>query len=525
MMTRGQTSVPVELVFDSATANSDTELNVVFAGGGSEWRVPAFHAGGTMFKVRFSAPVPGQYTYRAVCSADPGLDGKAGEFQIDPYTGENYLYRHGPLRVAENHRTLEHADGTPFFWLGDTWWMGLTKRLDWPDGFASLAADRVAKGFNLIQIVAGPLPDFDAEDAVWNPQQTNECGWPWERDWAQLNPEYYNLADLRIKYLVDQGLVPCIVGMWGFYLPFMGIDRARQHWRNLVARYGAYPVVWCVAGEVKMPTYSHHGTQGASETECEELARGWTEVARYLRTIDPYHHPVTAHPTGNQSARNMLLDESLIDIDMLQTCHGGHAILPQTVDAVDAANARRPRMPVVNGEPCYEGIMGTAWHEMQRFVFWTSVMSGSAGHTYGAQGIWAMSSRDEPFVGSTMNWGEGFWQDVMHYPGSAQVGLGRRFLERYAWWLFEPQPDRLAVVIPGKVKVFYLTGQWVDPRFVGMRDKRIEIEPGTRYRAYFFDPRTGADVIVGPVEPDADGTWPVPRKPTMDDWVLVLENT
>jgi len=31
---------------------------------------------------------------------------------------------------------LEHSDGTPFLWLGDTWWMGLTTRLDWPDGVA-----------------------------------------------------------------------------------------------------------------------------------------------------------------------------------------------------------------------------------------------------------------------------------------------------------------------------------------------------------------------------------------------------
>ena len=218
--------------------------------------------------------------------------------------------------------------------------MGLTKRLDWPKGFASLAADRVAKGFNLIQIVAGPLPDFDAESATWHPQQANEAGWPWERDWARINPEFYDRADERIVHLVEQGLVPCIVGMWGFYLPFMGVDKVKQHWRNLVARYGAYPVIWCLAGEVKMPTYSHHGIPGAWETEGAELEAGWTEVARYLREIDPYHHPMTVHPTGGASGRNMLPDESLIDIDMLQTSHGGHAVLGRTVEVTNAANAR-----------------------------------------------------------------------------------------------------------------------------------------------------------------------------------------
>jgi hypothetical protein len=68
------------------------------------------------------------------------------------------LFKHGPIRVAADRRHFEYADGTPFFWLGDTWWMGLSHRLHFPDEFAQLAADRKAKGFNVIQIVAGLIP-------------------------------------------------------------------------------------------------------------------------------------------------------------------------------------------------------------------------------------------------------------------------------------------------------------------------------------------------------------------------------
>ena len=42
--------------------------------------------------------------------------------------------------------------------------MGFTKRLSWPDGFDELAADRVAKGFTLVQIVAGVYPDMPYGD-------------------------------------------------------------------------------------------------------------------------------------------------------------------------------------------------------------------------------------------------------------------------------------------------------------------------------------------------------------------------
>jgi len=38
--------------------------------------------------------------------------------------GEDILFRHGQLRVSIDRRYLEHLDGTPFFWLGDAWWMG-----------------------------------------------------------------------------------------------------------------------------------------------------------------------------------------------------------------------------------------------------------------------------------------------------------------------------------------------------------------------------------------------------------------
>jgi hypothetical protein len=66
--------------------------------------------------------------------------------------------------VADDLRHFAYADGSPFFWLGDTWWMGLTKRLTWPEDFQQLTADRRAKGFTVIQIVAGLYPDMPAFD-------------------------------------------------------------------------------------------------------------------------------------------------------------------------------------------------------------------------------------------------------------------------------------------------------------------------------------------------------------------------
>ena len=38
-------------------------------------------------------------------------------------------------------------------------------------------------------------------------------------------------------------MTPCLVGAWGYFMPGMGVEKAQQHWRNLIARYGALPVV------------------------------------------------------------------------------------------------------------------------------------------------------------------------------------------------------------------------------------------------------------------------------------------
>jgi len=248
----------IELSFTSDRSYRDpfneVELDVVFSGpDGSERVVPAFWSGQGEWRVRYSSPLTGRHTYRSVCSdaSNGGLHGREGVLEVVPYEGENALLRHGPLRVHGSGRYLEHLDGTPFFWLGDTWWMGLCRRLEWPEEFQLLAADRVRKGFTLVQIVAGLYPDM----AAFDERGANEAGFPWEEGFARINPAYFDMADLRIAWLVRCGLVPCIFGCWGYYVAFAGPEALKKHWRYIVARWGAYPVVWCVAGEVLMPWY------------------------------------------------------------------------------------------------------------------------------------------------------------------------------------------------------------------------------------------------------------------------------
>jgi hypothetical protein len=77
-----------------------------------------------------------------------GLDGRGGTFVCRQKRGNARFLQHGPVRVSANGRFFQHADGTPFFWMGDTVWYGaiLSSKADWN----TYLADRVSKGFDVV---------------------------------------------------------------------------------------------------------------------------------------------------------------------------------------------------------------------------------------------------------------------------------------------------------------------------------------------------------------------------------------
>src|SRR5580658_2129852 len=489
---------------------------------GQEERIPAFWAGGSTWRVRYAPPVPGLYKVRSdsTDAANRDLHGQTFTLNVQPYSGQNSHYKHGVLKIAEDQRHFQHADGTPFFWLGDTWWMGLCKRLSWPDGFKTLTADRVQKGFTIVQIVAGLYPDMEPFDE----RGANEVGYPWERDYSRINPAYFDEADVRIQHLADHGLAACIVGFWGYFIPRMGMTKVKQHWRYLVARWGAYPVVWCLAGEGTMPYY----LSKTKEQDAEKQKHGLTELARYVHSIDPHHHPVTIHPSS--SATLCVDDPSVLDFDMLQTGHSDRESVPNTIQVINRSIAASPKMPVLIGEVCYEGIVEASREEVERFMFWAAILTGAGGHTYGANGIWQVNTREKPYGLSPHghSWGDTPWEVAYQLPGSGQLGLAKKLLTRYRWWKLESSPDLVephwtdqnywqpfAAHIPGEAVIAftpaYSTGSFRN------------LKAGS-YRAFFFNPTDGVETEIGTITPDANGTWKIAEVPIFQDWVVVLEN-
>jgi hypothetical protein len=537
MKHHGVQNCPAEWGFSTSREYDDPfsqlELDVVFvAPDGKEIRVPAFWAGKGDWRVRFAGRQAGTFKWRTACS-DPenaDLDGLEGTLEVSPYEGTNPLYQHGPLRVSADGRYFEHLDATPFFWLGDTWWWALCKRLAWPADFRTLTADRVAKGYNVVQLFAGPTPDVDAFDE----RVTNEAGWPWEPEFRTINPGYFDLADIRIDWLVRSGVVPCIFGAQGYYMSErrIGLERLKRMWRYIVARYGAYPVVWATAGEVIQPhwLYDREATGEARVELIRQLREGWNQLHAYLRRIDPYHHPLTSHPCHPMAVRDSL-DDELLDFDMLQTGHHDRTALAPTVEETVESYARQPIKPVVNGEVCYEAHCQENREEVQRLMFWVSVLSGARGFTYGAEGVFQANTRRELFGkrGWGPAWGNRPWEDTFDLPGSRQLGLAKALLERYRWSQLEPHPEWVepawnkdhyalcyAAGIPEQLRIVFVPIR-VRPQAI------LYLEPGVTYRAFWFDVTSGEESSIGGVRGDAEGTWQTPHVPVLQDWLLVLE--
>lgn len=164
-------------------------------------------------------------------------------------------------------------------------------------------------------------------------------------------------------------------------------------------------------------------------------------------------------------------------------------------------------------------------------MFWVCMLSGACGHTYGANGVWQVNGKDVPYGPSPhgMAWGDTPWEEACQLPGGAQVGIGKRLLERFEWWRFEPHPEWVephwspdhymapyAAGIPGQVRVVY------SPTYHGALTL-CDLEAGVTYKATLFDPKNGREIDAGAACAGPDGRWTTPHLPIYQDWVVVLE--
>jgi hypothetical protein len=252
---------------------------------------------------------------------------------------------------------------------------------------------------------------------------------------------------------------------------YLGVEGMKRHWRNLIARYGAYPTVWIAGGEA-----------------AGEL---WSETSRYIRKTDPFDRPISVHIEGHFASTVEAVGAECVNFDFLQTGHGRTAEDEKAIGRVKALYNTEPHMPVLNGEHSYEEHMKAGPPYTQRYVFWGSILNGACGLTYGAAGIWHAGI--EGFPASVNTYDFTTWRQGMVLPGSAQVGLNANFLRSYSWTDFKPHAEwvskkMFAAGIPGDIRMIYMPR----PRAYQWEGFKVfKLEKNVPYEMFFFDPSTG----------------------------------
>ena len=160
------------------------------------------------------------------------------------------LFEHGRLEVTKDGHYLQFADGSPFFWLGDTGWE-LFHRLTLPE-IKEYLDNRSAKGFTVIQAVV--LAEFGG---LRKPNQYGQLPLI-NSDPATPNNQYFEVIDSAIHMARQRnlfiGLLPSwgdkIIKAWGEGPVVFDSTNAYSYGKWLGNRYKNEPnIIWILGGD------------------------------------------------------------------------------------------------------------------------------------------------------------------------------------------------------------------------------------------------------------------------------------
>ena len=434
-----------------------------------------------------------------------------------------------PLSVSANHRFLQRADGTPFFWLADTGWLLLT-RLD-RSGAQRYLDDRQAKAFNVIQVMV--LHTADARAVNGAPALTDgDPGRPRVTPGnSALDAEqydYWDHLDWVVREAERRGLYLALVPAWGSLARSGALNESNviPFASFLARRYRDAPnVVWVVGGDARG----------------SEQADVWRALGQTLRDADP-NHLITFHPFGRTQSSTWFHDEPWLDFNMFQS---GHRRYDQDTDSPKRFGednwryvlddyAKSPPKPVLDGEPSYENIpqglhdgSQPYWTaaDARRYAYW-SVFAGACGHTYGDNAVMQFHA---PTSGAADYSPRNYWYEAIDDPGAGQMRhLGalmrsRPYFDRVhdADAIVSGSGPRHEHVIATRGRDFLMVYSYSGKPF----ELRLGTISAASLRAWWYSPRDGRAQAAGVVPNTGTRRFTPPGQPGEGhDWVLLLDD-
>ncbi len=390
----------------------------------------AFWDGGPIWRVRFAPDQPGKWTFRTTCSdaTNAGLNHVSGEFLCTAASGRTQFDRHGPIRVARDHRHLEHHDQTPLLWMADAAWEGAlrSKLKDWND----YAQVRAGQKFNVVQWIATPGTNSRNQSAFSDDQH------------LLINPDFFKELDIKVEILDRAGILSAIAPIWDVAsrgqndFASLTDEQAVMLLRYMVARWSASNVAWILTCE---------GDSAGGK------AQRWKRIGRQVFGGNP-HAPVVLFPGSTYWTLDEFRNEPWVDVLSYQSG-------PETTDdslqyllagPISTDWRRSPPHPMLNlsvaCESQAEGLPEdlAVTRAMHRAVCWSLLNSPTAGASYSAAGVWDWRDPAPKNAGPPLPFHPPTWEKGELFPAARHITNIVEFFSSIEFWQLRPAPELVA---------------------------------------------------------------------------------
>lgn len=435
------------------------------------------------------------------------------------------------LQVSPNHRYLVKQDNTPFFYLADTAWE-LFHRLN-RDEIDFYLRNRAKKGFTVIQAT------LLAEDNGLSVKNAEGELPLINFDPATPNDKYFRLVDYTVDKAAANGLYMALLPTWGSWVDgkphriwegreVFNARNAYVYGLFLGKRYATKAnIIWVLGGDRSPVGY-------------REI---WDAMAKGLKEGDGGTHLITYHPGGATSSSRFLSNAPWLDFNMLQVGH--YRFNGNDAEAVEHDYNSHPTRPVVDGETTYEDMPLDTLPENPRFTaydvrkaaYW-AVFAGAMGNTYGHNSVWQMYRKgDVPIDGARIEWNK-----ALDVEGSSQMVYLRDLMESRPYLTRIPDQslilsnaqsigrdsDRVQITRDGTIGKNNATYIFAYLPILKIFRINTSVIPSSTFRAWWYNPRTGASLLIGVFKNHGDFSPAGNHLPGASqggpDWVLVIDD-
>ncbi|CAN5142357.1 glycoside hydrolase family 140 protein [soil metagenome] len=422
------------------------------------------------------------------------------------------------LKVSPNQRFLVKADGSPFFYLGDTAWE-LFHRLNREEADQYLQ-NRADKGYTVIQAVVLAEIDGlnDPNPYGHTPLENNDPTKPKE--------DYFKHVDYIVNKAAELGLHIGMLPTWGDKLDkknwgvgpeIFNPENARIYGEFLGKRYGGKNIIWVIGGD-RNPEPEHLPVWRAM---AEGVIAGAGGPDKALMTFHPQ-----PHSEGSSSV--WFHQDEWLDFNMFQT---GHCNDIPVYDMLNHDYNLKPTKPTMDGEPIYEDhpVCFNA-KEKGHSVPWDirkaaylGLFAGGHGHTYGCHSVWQMYSPKRDGINSPVK----YWFESLDLPGATQMTHVRTLIESRP--MLDRIPDQSLITDEGSIFTRIQATRGNDYAFIYCATGRpinvnLEKISGDKVKASWYDPRLGTTKEIGVFDNKGSEIFNPPSLGAHHDWVLILDD-